>query len=432
MKIYYKLLLSVCACMMFSCSNEQDLIFDKSSAERLTEAKKESFDYFCSQPNGWAMEYFPNSSSKGVTFLVQFNKDGSCKIGAKNEYQKTFATETSLFEMIADNGPVLTFNSYNNLLHIYSYPSLPGAAASDGKGLEGDYEFIVLRKETDHCWLKGKKHGAYIRMRPLAVDQDWAAYYDQIDAMNSRLFSTESRFPLLFHQGELVTTAYDGNSGIFNIVRPGEDYEEGLPHPFIVLPEGIRFYADRRDVAGEVYVPNAENVLISSVDNPETDFLTGPKMNAFFTEKITYTWKIDTTAFLQPVKDVLQQLRNKLLTPSIYQGKMRFQSIQFGSATFQGKLSSALTLQFKNGKYDYYLPLKVMLEAVGENQVKISFPDPLDYSSNTIGELFLNAGINEFLLLPPLLSGTYTISSANSFVLKDMLLSGPENIKMIR
>lgn len=430
MKIYYKLLLSVCACIMFSCSNEQDLIFDKSSAERLTEAKKEGFDYFCSQPNGWAMEYFPNSSSKGVTFLVQFNKDGSCKIGAKNEYQKTFATETSLFEMIADNGPVLTFNSYNNLLHIYSYPSIPGAADSDGKGLEGDYEFIVLRKEADHCWLKGKKHGAYIRMRPLAADQDWAAYYNQIDAMNSRLFSTENRFPLLFHQGESVSTAYDGNSGIFNIVQPGEDYEEGLPHPFIVLPEGIRFYADKKDVEGLVYVPNEENTRITCTDN--SDYLTGAQSNSFFVEKMTYTWKIDTTAFLEPVKNVLQQLRNTLLNPNIYKGKMILQSIEFGSATFQKKLSSALILQFKNGKYDHSLPIKAIFEAVGHDQIKITFPEPLDYSANTIGELFLAAGINEFLLLPPLLNGTYTMSSTNSFILKDIQLSGHENIKMKR
>lgn len=415
-----------------SCTNEQDSIFDESSAVRLEAAKKEAVEYLTSSPNGWMMEYFPNAESAGVIFLVRFDPNGSCVIGAKHAYQTTFATQTSLFEMIADNGPVLTFNTYNDLFHIFSYPSLPGAAESDGKGLEGDYEFIVLQKEATYAWLKGKKHGAYIRMTPLAEGQDWEEIYNQIDAMSKRLFSKEKLLPLLHYKGTELERAYDGNSSIFNIVPDGKDVQEGEPLPFILLPDGLRIVSTSTDISGKMYVPNQENTRLSCTVNGETDYFTGPVMNQFFLEKTTYLWKSDTTAYGENVKAILAQIRNKLLSPSIYKGQMKLLSIDFGPAVFQGKPTNALICRFKYGKDEYFVPIKMNLSISGADQVVIDFPQPLDYSGNTIGAAFIKLGFNEFLLLPDALKGTYTISSKNSFLLTDVTLSGNGTISLVR
>lgn len=434
MRIYSRLIVCVISILMVAaCSNEQDLLFEKSSAERLAEAKKECTEYLCAQENGWLMEYFPNGGSAGVVFLMRFDKNGSCLIGTKNEYQTTFATERSLFEMIADNGPVLSFNTYNNLFHIYSYPALPGSSTADGKGLQGDYEFIVLKKEAECAWLKGKKYGAYIRMRPLSADQDWEAIFTGIDVMKSRLLSSDSFIPLVYHKGDSVRNAYYGNSGIFTLVKPGEDIEMGQPLPLIVLPDAFRTYTDGMYVEGSMYVPDDTNTRINCLENSESDYFTGISSAVFFVENTTLNWKADTTAFNPSVKAVLQQIRTRLSSPSFYKGQMKLASVNFSSALFEGALSRALVLRFMYGKVEYLLPIKMDLNVADGEQVVVSFQEPLDYSSNVVGSTFIKNGFDEFLLLPPLLSGTYQLSSINSFILKDLTFSsGSGNIILQR
>ena len=114
---------------MTSCVGEQEDIFDESSALRLEHAVSNYNDLLCSATNGWVMQYFARSSECGYPMLVKFSKSGAVEIAAKNKYSSNnvYAQESSLFEIISDNGPVLTFNSYNNLLHIFSTPEdIPG------------------------------------------------------------------------------------------------------------------------------------------------------------------------------------------------------------------------------------------------------------------------------------------------------------------
>lgn len=432
MKIYSKLIVAIGLCCMISCSQEEDHIFDKSSAERTAEAMIENKAYLTSVPNGWVMEYFPNTATAGAVFLVRFDANGSCEIATKNEYQKSYAKEISLYELISDNGPVLTFNSYNSLLHLYSYPSLPNGTSADGKGLEGDYEFIVMSKEEGQLWLKGKKHGAYIRLTPIEDGVEWEAYFEDLDLMKNRLFSTENRFPLYHYQGDTVTLAYDGRTQIFNMVKPGEDYEVGEASLFIQLKDGIRFYSGNMSVEGKKYVPNAENTRIYSVDNPDTDYFTGPPMAPFMEEKITYTWKIDTTAMSAQGKEALQKIRQKLSLRSIYNGQMKLSSVELGSATFQGQLQRALVYRFQYNKTTYVLPVKITLKASGNNTINLDIPEPYDYSSSTLGAAFVKAGFDEFLLLLPILKGQYTLSSKNGFILKDMVMTGPDVLSISR
>ncbi|MGL4292113.1 MAG: DUF4302 domain-containing protein [Bacteroidales bacterium] len=433
MKIYFKLISFLIFCGLAGCTVEQDAIFDQSSAVRLNEAIKSSKEYFSTPENGWLMEYFPNRESAGVVFLVRFDKNGSCDIATKNTYVSNYTMESSLYEMIADNGPVLTFNSYNTLLHLFSYPSLPGESIADGRGLEGDYEFIVLRKEADYALLKGKKWGAYIRMIPLNTSMDWPSLLNQVSEMRSRLFSNETGLPLLFVQNTDVIKAYSGNTGIFNMVKEGKDFEEGEPLPFIVLPDRIRFYSDGMDTKGTEFRPNEDNTRIDPIDSDVAEYFTGPKLNDFFVEKATYVWKADTAAFNAATKVVFDKLREELALSPGFKGQMRFAGVDFGSAPFYGQIKPALIIRFKQNNSQPAIPILMEVTASGENQITINFPEPLDYSSNGNGANFINKGVDEFLQIPSQLKGTYQISSKNSFLIKDVKLGGGnQNIELVR
>jgi len=173
---YLYILLGLFLLTFASCKFVEDDIFDASAAVRLNTAKLEYKNILTNAPNGWAMEYFATSESVGYTFLMEFNAGGTVTIAAKNSFTKNvYKTENSFFDIIGDNGPVLTFNTYNTLFNSFANPENPR-----GYGLEGDYEFIVLKADSNEVKLKGKKRGTYIFLRKIDVNESWTAYFTKL------------------------------------------------------------------------------------------------------------------------------------------------------------------------------------------------------------------------------------------------------------
>lgn len=157
-----------------SClKTEEDDIFDKSAAERLDDAKQYYSDILTSDGGMWAMEYFANVDEPGYVYIFEFKKDNSVTISGENKWitkltnrqssDPTFASETSMWEVIADNGPVLSFNTYNKIFHLFANPEdVPNEHDDDpdeqGYGHEGDYEFDLMRYSGDTLYLEGKKY----------------------------------------------------------------------------------------------------------------------------------------------------------------------------------------------------------------------------------------------------------------------------------
>lgn len=227
------------------CLHEEEDIFGKSAAIRAKEFKEGTEAALAAAPNGWVMHYFPNPTTEGYTYLMKFGTGGNVTMAGKNKYLKNqYKEEISLWEVILDNGPVLTFNSYNTIFHIFADPIDPDNNPDlEGKGLEGDYEFIVLEYSDSQIKLKGKKHGAYVLMSRLADGQNWEDYFKSLDNMNTFLFgNTPNNFYLRVE--DTYYTMYDGTTHIFNIVPEGGNrYADGDKVPFIVTPDGLRLYS---------------------------------------------------------------------------------------------------------------------------------------------------------------------------------------------
>ena len=92
--------------------------------------------------------------------------------------------DESYYSVEPDNGPMLTFNTYNEIIHFYSDAGTganQGIGTANG-GLEGDSDFIVMEATPECVKLKGRKSGNYIRMYPLDEGVNWAdelqAYVD--------------------------------------------------------------------------------------------------------------------------------------------------------------------------------------------------------------------------------------------------------------
>ena len=184
---------------------EEDDIFDKSAAERLTEMAGEYEDILTDKGGKWQMEYFANSEMQGFVYLMTFRKDGTVTISGENEYiggvdlnngktEMKFGTADSQWDVITDNGPVLSFSTYNKYFHLFSRPddflNTSNGNGSNGYGLEGDYEFTLLKYSGDTLYIKGKKREMEMLMTRLPSDTDDKAYLDEVVASSGKYFSS--------------------------------------------------------------------------------------------------------------------------------------------------------------------------------------------------------------------------------------------------
>lgn len=226
MKIYILWSLAVAVVLgVSSCKNEEDDLFGASSADRLEQYKKDYTDLLTKDGGKWVFEYFANENEPGYVFVTTFNKDGSVVMAANNKWTRTgaFDSDTSLWEIISDNGPVLTFNSYNQVFHLFASPdNIPGGPSGDdgedvdetGKGHEGDYEFMIMgaNEEQNVIKLEGKKRFNYAYLRKLDASTDDEQYMESVATMAKSVF--HKCFP------QLLMVDGTGEKFVFTDVTP--------------------------------------------------------------------------------------------------------------------------------------------------------------------------------------------------------------------
>ena len=237
MKAKYLLLIGLFAATMVACSRDEESLFDKSAAERAQEAIETAFDVLTSNEAGWEVAYFPNleASSKGYNMVWKFNANGKVSATAKNStttMNKIMTDSASTWAVKSDYGPILTFDTYNKVIHAFSDPQ------ENGAGLLGDYEFLILKATPEVVILKGKKHSAYSVMRPMKTT-NLEAYFAACEKMQSYLFGNNNVATL--NQGEEKMYLYKGSEGQFQSAAYGSKLvaEAATYHPVCSTEDGI-------------------------------------------------------------------------------------------------------------------------------------------------------------------------------------------------
>ena len=259
-----------------SCSREEDDIWDRSAAERLDDARNTDLATLCAATNGWEMLYFTanDNVSRGLNFLMKFSTDGSVTIAAKNsDTGNDYTEETSTYDVISDDGPVLTFNTYNTLFHRYADPDPDQTQDTDGVGDGGDYEFKIMSINNDMIYMRGKKHGLEVYMYRLADDVNWEQYFIDVEAMHERMFT--SSIPTLW-----LTLADGSRYSITNaatqemsLVRENGDAITETPKlSYVATRTGMRWirsysgHDNESATPAREFVFNAEGTYLVSTD----------------------------------------------------------------------------------------------------------------------------------------------------------------------
>ena len=300
-KIFYFSLMFAAAYGFTSCKNEEDDIFEATAAERLNAASALYSARLTAQPNGWAMQYYPTYDNEdpngaGYLLLCRFNKDYTVDVSGYNwphwesvfnvesrdyemkvYYNKQYITDTSYWEVITDNGPVLSFNSYNDALHLFSDPDY----YETGTGFGGDYEFVVVDAPEDasYMMLKGKKRGTYNLLTPVEEGVDYETYLREVSEFQDKYFTSQSPVGCYIVFGDSLYIMEDANAGLPSIYPEGSDKIASQTfHPFLITKRGNDFYLRFRDAFER---DDMDGVLQDLRFIPEEDRFVCPANNNF-------------------------------------------------------------------------------------------------------------------------------------------------------
>lgn len=344
-KYIYGLSLLALAVSVQSCVMEEEDLFDESATQRLENKKEETFNVLFDSQAGWVMNYFPTNEKDviGCPFLVKFTRsgqDGVALFAVQNDSVGTgkymVNDEPTPMDIVFDNGPVLTFNSYNDIFHAFSDPKESDWSFDQGTGvgLGGDYEFIIIDVAPDEVLLKGKKRGTYTVLRKFdttetgeisddKLDQLWRTYMADLESLNKQLYkSNPAPLRLVSASGDEYYL-YNGDKYIFDVVSVAEnDLTYASKAKYIQTLDGIRFMVEPSleevIIGGKDYFFNEDKTRMVCSDGSYIDggdpvkvFVNALKNVNTITGKPLNDWVIDTTNLGPELKSIYEVIANK-------------------------------------------------------------------------------------------------------------------------
>ena len=440
MKAKYLVMIALLAATFAACSRDEESLFDKPAAQRAQEAITNAFDVLTSNEAGWEMAYFPNleADAKGYNMVLKFNKNGNVSVTAKNATttaNKIVTDTASTWAVKSDYGPILTFDTYNDVFHAFSDPG------NDGAGLLGDYEFLILKATPELVLLKGKKHSAYTVMRPMK-NTDLAAYYAACEKMQADLFGNNNIVTLT--QGDSKMYLYKGAEGQFQSAAYGSALvaEAATYHPVCSTEDGIIVSTGfGEDVHDHIFYYDAakgelrsEKGAVMNAGNLNVLF------GAYFTDN-AYGWSVDPAG--QPAVDALLAAVNTAMKNTSAKMKVMGYGYKQSLNMYEGGYFMLINFSYKQGsktqekKLVWEINLEqnengITIKGTGENGELVPYDEGTEKfliqipSAQAVAELMLG----EFSAAP--LEGNLFNAVAGMLLMgeKQLTIKGANNVKM--
>ena len=417
------LMLSLVAC----APSEVDDIFDESPAVRLDNALKSYAEFFQKDGGKWLMQYFASGEEEGHCFIMNFKSDGSVEISTKNDYVngEVFSSEVSLWEIISDYGPVLSFNSYNTLFHEFSSPQ------GDGTGHGGDYEFIILNAEDNTAKLRGKKTGIEIIMTHLDASTDDATYFTEVD--NAWAEFTSKNPYIIMTTASGLKYICQGQNTMYWYFYPetGNEIDNLEQMNAIITADGLRFMQpldfmteyEPDQVAAQNFERQPDGSYLCVEDGKTR--ISAPNLAYVFMQFNTVR-SIPEADMTGDFATVFEQMKTETANNT------NFKQIKL----FQFKYNKTVEAEdgSKRYRYDLYFEtnrrkgsMRMFIDKVDDNTVKFSFdPEAADaFDTNNAKNFYNLSTVKQFVAL--FTQGEYKISAESTLNPNPMVLTNTTN-----
>lgn len=259
MKTKYIFVFAVLA-VVISCQ-KQEKVFDEPSSTRMEKFLDNVQEVISKPQNGWYVAYYTKNQNViggGSTYTIKFDKPAAGKATIFHEEVQPAEGwgDSCNYKLTRDDGPVLTFDTYNVAMHYFSTSS---SEYYQSRG--GDFEFDILSACADSVVMRGKRSHNYYKMYPLEEDAD--SYMEKVHDMSQRLSLGIVTAEIT---GGLVEMSLNYNTRTLSIGRKDSSQSEIVNVPFIVTPTGFKLYEtlDFQGVKFKDFVFDDESMTLSS------------------------------------------------------------------------------------------------------------------------------------------------------------------------
>lgn len=371
------LLLGALSMGLMSCNHEEKDIFDESAAERLENSKDYFSNILVDQGGKWQLEYFTTTGEPGYIYLFTFEKNGTVTISGNNKYiglltdpnnkVPVYGSAQSMWEVITDDGPVLSFNTYNKNFHLFADPEdIPDTEVDEqGYGHNGDYEFDLMKYSNDTLYIEGKKHGVHMIMTRVPADVDDNTYLNEVVALKDSLF--HAKIPTVYLN---LPSGYryvvSGGASLMLSFYPetGDAISETESYNAVVTHDGLTFMYPLQLMDSLTMTPYtvqtfklAPDGSLVSRENPEISFTADILNRLVVDSKLQWTLNLKQSSeggFIEKYNELSDQLKaaNKnysLVKVVMYFDKTLGEEINPVTHEHAGKFVLAPTIKVKVG-----------------------------------------------------------------------------------
>ena len=269
------------ACLMAApvvftaCQFEDDDYFDQTASLRVENTNKTVKDLLTKPANGWVMQYFTGT---GVAHFEGFNLfakfDANMKVTMAGNHRLLrdgnagkYTEHSSIYSLLLEDGPVLAFNTWNDILTPFVDPvdpwKAPNLLVKDGAGMQGDNNFVIIKYNDNEVIMRGERYSAEVRL--VACDRSWQDYITACNDMKKNITGTITSFYITDDSETRYLTGIAGGR-----VRMSERLEDPIKRDSLACvftPNGIRF--EHEDTIGnsafqEFFINDAKSELVTS------------------------------------------------------------------------------------------------------------------------------------------------------------------------
>jgi hypothetical protein len=400
----------------------QDDKYDNVFNESPTDRRKAYFDNLQSTliapEQGWILQYFASPESQGYNLFARFKNASEVVLGANHSFSgNVYAEYASKYDLKIENGPMLSFITYNQALHPFSDPDLRPA-------ISGNFEFRIIDVAEDVIQLSGKRSAVEVRLTRLAANTTGEEYILQSGAMKNFLFA-QGTPDLYLEVDDKTFSLSNGYTSVLGIKNVAVDTAAVENIPYIATPTGLRLYKPL-EIGGlkmqEFRINDDKSALLAT--NANAQIVAKKDLSEFFFSSFSMefpnSWKIDPNSpsgeFAKAYAQIVENCR------IMY--KEDFKSLFF----VYKPLPRGITLSFDryNGKLGGSLDFEIARKTGSDDEIVFTYKKTGD--ANGLTYLSNIVGFN--LLIQTLEEGSYKIEPESSLSLTSFQLvsvSKPDN-----
>lgn len=415
-KLFIYLLLALPALFLQSCQTEEENVFDKSYAERMDDFLQKAQETLVASQYGWALDYYPksNQSYGGVAYTIKFTRDNAI---VRYENNPDDGEVKSLYKMKEDDGPVLSFDTYNTFLHTYATPK-----SGEYRGKEGDFEFVIDSIGTDRIKIHGKRSLNTMYLHKLSGEA--SEYIEKVTELTNLFVFSDVALNIGGKPYRLVVTdknnrqlaIYDGDKIIAESAYAFTDKGIRLYEPITL--NGVQLYdltldAETAKFSGTGVESTASNVDVNLIANM-IGTINASNGEKTITKTIPYLSKLNIScdaSWVQLSKEgnkliikveanpVATNARGAKLKISNGTAEAQVQILQFDLSALMGTYELTMTsyVSEKKGFFENTRTARLRYAGSGANR-KFYLNVHSDYGSDYVFPLTYVASANAFLM----------------------------------